>query len=258
MGETVLIWLSCTNKNEIEQFISENQMTELVDDIRIFDDVDECIDNLPTIYEERGFLRLGRGFSYLPAILNDFKQIHYIYPSEPSEYKDRWRMRHVCFDDVQFVNQLKKDVNYWSNHYGYLTYSDVHAQRMEQSVSTDIQYHACRSVWSQFLLEILLKMPPSTHSKKDFLDEARHFYRNNRITLSAIDQFEREYHSGLAIQWYTRDSFLYRLVNKALRTRDISLIFKFRFIIQDIYKQLKDQHQKQSKGIFSNGFSDKF
>ena len=103
----------------------------------------------------------------------------------------------------------------------------VHVRRMERSVSADIQYHAPRFMWCQLLLETLMKMSPSIHSQKDFLDE-------------------QEYHSGDAINWYTRDSFVYRLVNKVLRTRDICLISKFRFLIQDISKQFK--------GIFSMNF----
>jgi hypothetical protein len=47
--------------------------------------------------------------------------------------------------------------------------------------------------------------------------------------------------------WYTRDSFLYRVVNMALRSKNIVIIWKFRFIIQDIYQQLEALHEKQRK-----------
>ncbi|CAF4555557.1 unnamed protein product, partial [Didymodactylos carnosus] len=41
-----------------------------------------------------------------------------------------------------------------------------------------------------------------------------------------------------------RDSFVYRLLNKALRTRDIDIIFKFRFFIADLYRQLQKEYSK--------------
>ncbi len=72
------------------------------------------------------------------------------------------------------------------------------------------------------------------------IEEARCLYANNQFSLDVIDEFEREYQAKHAIKWYTHDSFLYRLVNKALCTRDICLIFKFRFLIRHIYTQLKD------------------
>ena len=184
MGEKVLIWLCSTDKHEIEQIIVENEIEKVVDDIRIFDDVDQCIDNLTSIDEERIFFRLGHGFSYLLDILNDCNQIYYIYPSEPAEYKNRWQIRQVFNSDVQFFHQLKKDLNYWENHYAYLTFSDVYSRRMERTVSIDIQHHAPRFMWSQLLLETLLKMPSSMYCEKDFLDEARRLYRNNLSTLS--------------------------------------------------------------------------
>ena len=42
-----------------------------------------------------------------------------------------------------------------------------------------------------------------------------------------------------ALRWYTRESFLYRLLNKALRMQDIDLLFLFRFFIRDIHEQLQ-------------------
>ncbi|CAF5005692.1 unnamed protein product, partial [Rotaria socialis] len=39
--------------------------------------------------------------------------------------------------------------------------------------------------------------------------------------------------------WYTRDSFVYRLLNKALRVRNVEMIFLMRNIIRDVYEQLR-------------------
>ena len=166
--------------------------------------------------------------------------------------KKNLRIRDVLIDHIQFFKQLEKDLKYWKNHYAYLTFSDVHSWRMERTTTADIRSHAARFMWSQILLEILLNMPSasSNNPQKDFIEEAKRLYNTDKPGPSQIDQFSREYQSQDAIKWYTRDSFVYRLVNKALRTRDICLIFKFRFIIQDIYKQLKDQQQVQLKSLF--------
>ncbi|CAM4852394.1 unnamed protein product, partial [Rotaria magnacalcarata] len=51
--------------------------------------------------------------------------------------------------------------------------------------------------------------------------------------------------SNQAVWWYTRDSFVYRLLNKALRVQNIDLLFLFRFFIRDIEVQLK-QYQCSS------------
>jgi tetratricopeptide (TPR) repeat protein len=48
------------------------------------------------------------------------------------------------------------------------------------------------------------------------------------------------------VWWYTRDSFLYEILNKALREQDIGLLFLFRFVIAHIYEHLKE-NQCQSR-----------
>ncbi|CAF1313592.1 unnamed protein product [Didymodactylos carnosus] len=60
-----------------------------------------------------------------------------------------------------------------------------------------------------------------------------------------IDECSNEYSSDLAIHWYTKDSFLNRLLNEALRTMNVEILFLFRYVIQDIYVQLKKLYGEQ-------------
>jgi hypothetical protein len=60
----------------------------------------------------------------------------------------------------------------------------------------------------------------SSEAKDEMLSECRAYYRNNREELISIDKFERNYCSIDAIEWYTKSCFLYRIINKALRTED--------------------------------------
>ena len=54
-----------------------------------------------------------------------------------------------------------------------------------------------------------------------------------------IDEFEEEYSEEYALWWYTRDTFLFRELNKALRFQNIDWLFQFRFFIHDMHKLLK-------------------
>ncbi|CAF1532125.1 unnamed protein product [Didymodactylos carnosus] len=76
-------------------------------------------------------------------------------------------------------------------------------------------------------------------------------YADNPYEEATIREFERDYHSQKSIWWYTRDSCLYRILNKALRLQDIDLLFSMRFLIKDISQQLKDEHRKfvKKKGV---------
>ncbi|CAF4563423.1 unnamed protein product, partial [Didymodactylos carnosus] len=93
-------------------------------------------------------------------------------------------------------------------------------------------------------MDVLLRMPKSDESKMEMLTECESYYRDNDQELEKINDFRLNYSSDAAVWWYTRDSFVYRLLNKALRTRDIDIIFKFRFFITDLYRQLQKEHSK--------------
>jgi tetratricopeptide (TPR) repeat protein len=59
-----------------------------------------------------------------------------------------------------------------------------------------------------------------------------------------IEQFRTQYTRDKAVEWYTAASFIYRLINKALRTEDIELLYLFRLYIVDLCWQLEQEHKK--------------
>ncbi|CAF3495507.1 unnamed protein product, partial [Rotaria sp. Silwood2] len=67
----------------------------------------------------------------------------------------------------------------------------------------------------------------------------KNYYKGQTVKLQILDEFERNYAPKLAIYWYTRDTFFFRLLNKALRQYDTELSFLYGFYIRDLYKQLK-------------------
>ncbi|CAF3851750.1 unnamed protein product [Rotaria magnacalcarata] len=67
---------------------------------------------------------------------------------------------------------------------------------------------------------------------------------NNEVELKYVEEFHRDYTPKQAIWWYTRETFIYRMLNAALRQCDIKTIVLFGFFIQDVYHQLKEEHKK--------------
>ncbi|UJR17650.1 hypothetical protein I4U23_004546 [Adineta vaga] len=51
------------------------------------------------------------------------------------------------------------------------------------------------------------------------------------------------YTSSNAIQWYIRESFVFELVNKVLRSKDIDKLITLRLLIRDIYYQLRKEQK---------------
>jgi len=95
-----------------------------------------------------------------------------------------------------------------------------------------------------FYSEVIDNYSTFDKSRSRFIETCKEIYRNNRSVLTKIEEFKRTYISEQALHWYTRDSFLYILLNRALRTNDTKLILIFRFFIIDLHKQLAKKYCK--------------
>ncbi|CAF1486532.1 unnamed protein product [Adineta steineri] len=81
------------------------------------------------------------------------------------------------------------------------------------------------------------------NSYHEMFDYCRVYYENNRHRLEQIDELEQRYNADNAIHEYTCDSFLYRIVNHALRTQDMEIITKFSPFIRDLHSRLYHHHE---------------
>ncbi|CAF4799667.1 unnamed protein product [Rotaria sp. Silwood1] len=96
-------------------------------------------------------------------------------------------------------------------------------------------------------LVLLMSMPRgSLQAKYEMLSECRAYYQNDVVQLAQIDEFERTYQSKDAIRWYTKPGVLFYLVNKALRSQDIWVMYKFRYFIVDLCCCLEEVSNSQS------------
>ena len=93
-------------------------------------------------------------------------------------------------------------------------------------------------VHSQQLMDVLLRMRSRRTDRATFYTVCAEEYSDNPVQLAMLEEFEESYTSDNALWWYTRDSFLYRILNKALRVQNINILFLLRFFIRHIYKKL--------------------
>lgn len=87
-------------------------------------------------------------------------------------------------------------------------------------------------------------------AKEEMLSACRKHYQNDPKTLENIDEFDKTYREEESIQWYTKNTFVYKLINAALRTEDIEQLYVFRYYIADLSRKLAQEFknlQKESK-----------
>ncbi|CAF1353088.1 unnamed protein product [Adineta steineri] len=98
--------------------------------------------------------------------------------------------------------------------------------------------------WHRMLLYVLQQMPQDEKSKQEMIEQCQACYKFNEIQLKNIKDFQDNYNREKAIEWYTKDCFLYRLLNTALRTENIELLYLFRFYIIDLCWEIEQEYKK--------------
>ena len=82
---------------------------------------------------------------------------------------------------------------------------------------------------------------------QQLVEYCRPQYANNGSESKVMDDFECNYRKHTPVWWYTLESFIYRILNHALRTFDIETLIKMKFFIQDLHEKIKQRHSQLAR-----------
>ena len=248
MESIILFWLLPSNAQDDDVQIPISSLRTIFKEVRIYDDPDQCIDWITSLQKQTIFLVLALGRSNLVPILSPIDELCYIYLSEPHHSSSTLKVRGVFPNPQGLFNQLTNDAKIIEDSYARLQISSIGESLQNETSTKDVKGNSQAYMCSKLLLDTLIDCPrPAENIHNELIKESSRIYEKNETMKKTIEEFLHKYDPSEAIQWYTKDTFIYRLINMALRTDNILIIFKFRFIIQDIYKQLKHLHEEQKK-----------
>ncbi|CAF4363479.1 unnamed protein product [Rotaria socialis] len=93
--------------------------------------------------------------------------------------------------------------------------------------------------YCQLLKETILCHDDESDLRKDMLTFCRTHYTHNQDEVHVINEYEKSFIDTHSIQWYTRHCFLTKILSRAFRTQEIDLLFKMRYFIQCLHKQIQ-------------------
>lgn len=93
-------------------------------------------------------------------------------------------------------------------------------------------------MFSQLLKEILFEFNDDEEARRQFVEFSRERYEGDGRELTVINEFGNHYRDHSPAWWYTRECFLCKMLNKALRTSDIDILCEMGFFIRDLHRQL--------------------
>ncbi|CAF0764157.1 unnamed protein product [Adineta steineri] len=100
-------------------------------------------------------------------------------------------------------------------------------------------------MYTQIIKEILLTIQFEQKHIQDYINYCRDPFKGNIKDVENIKQLEDQYHDETPIYWYTRDMFLYPMLNRALRLTDGDIITRMGFFIGDLHRQIEQLHREQ-------------
>ena len=230
--------LPTRHEGNVENFVvvlfgltdEENLLRSKVNFVQTFDNIQSLNKYLSQLILEQIILIVGESFV---QSIEDYSPFHSIYI--------------VSKNDIQLENPQR---NLRGNYPDLKTI--VERMKKEFSIEKDLilidsiageQTDNSQFIYSQLLKETILTKDTEGNLQRDFLDYCRLHYQNNPGELILIGQLEEDFSPSKAIWWFTRDCFLRKIVQRALRTQEVDLLFKTRFVIQAIDKQIKANEQ---------------
>ncbi|CAF4083300.1 unnamed protein product, partial [Adineta steineri] len=93
---------------------------------------------------------------------------------------------------------------------------------------------------ANYLLPKYIQIHTHRLCKQEMLNLFHAYYSQHELELNHVKEFELTYTNTDATTWYTRDSFVHKMVNRVLRSFDILKLRAIAFYIQDLRQQLND------------------
>jgi len=246
----LLIWVD-SNMDEKSKDCQNTiaHLRQVMNTISTFTDGQECIEFLQEIKDDKVCMIISGslGKHIVPRVHDMFQLDSIFIFCRNKQYYEQWardwpKIKGV-YTDIKLIRdalkQSAKDCEQNSVSFAVVpTFngaSNVNLDRLDPMF-----------MYTQILKEILLVIEFEQKHLLDFTDYCREILgKDSRDRLQQVDTFKRDYRKQTPIWWYTWESFLYPMLNRALRISDIDVIIKMGFFIADLHRHINKLHNEQ-------------
>ena len=247
-----LLWLDPSidevNNDDCRNVIAK--FCQIVTTVNTFIDVDECIDFITEFNEEKAFVVISDQFSGdIISMIQDISQVDSIFLLCRQHIGDdkranKWPKVGVYTDIITICEALKQA----SSDYEQNSVSIGFVKKTDGTVGQSLDTLDCSFMYTQILKDILLTIDFEQGHINDFLTYCRQQLAGNDTQLNNVEKLRREYRDRQPIWWYTYQSFLYSMLNRALRLMDVDLLVKMGFFVRDLHNHIASLYSEQYSG----------
>lgn len=243
-----LIWLDNTPCSVHIQ----SKLLQLYPIVQFYTDINQCIISMKSIQDEQIILIVSMALS--KSILSQVHSLQllsivFVVGSSVNENQT-----------IDLTNEYKKIIEIHTDYDLLLKSLEQSINILEQQIfsfnvfnqnkdySNDLSKSSASFLWYQLLIDILKQMPNNENFNKNIFDSY------NESCKTELSQFKQDYSREKCIQLYNEQHFIHRFLNKALRTKNIELIYVLQHFIIDIYDQIKLAKESFEKDKLLNLF----
>ena len=253
MQNFMLIWVDENINSDAEKTLEK--LRSIINDTSLVRTTSDCIDLVKRMTDEKYFVISSGsiGKELVPKIhsMTNFEAI-YLYDENKTMYEE-WTKEwikikgfYTKFDSIYQI--LKLAVKQCNQDSVAISFIDID----DENSTSDLNHLEPSFMYTRMLKNTILTMK---HRPKqdliEFVEIAIKQYATKSIDRYALEEFGRTYRSEQAILWYTKETFVYHIVNNALRQFEGDIIVDMGFFINDLHRQLKILHEKQRRKYHS-------
>ncbi|CAM4764339.1 unnamed protein product [Rotaria magnacalcarata] len=251
----VLIWLDQTIKKNKDTVDSEQKLRAIVNSLVTCHTINEAMDLIEQVQDQQIYLivsgKLGKQILSMNQIVDSSKlNSIYIFCGDQNENKELLQLsnkvRAIFVEIDPLCARLKDDTEQ--------ALKNLLPMSTTSGTSAD-EKNQVKFLCSQLHRDLLFTMEYSNNARLELADFCSSVYKLSPTQLKCIQELKTEYHAGKAIWWYTRQTFLFKMLNTALLTQDISILYKFHFFIKDLHMQLEQMHSLYKPSLESRVFT---
>ena len=242
----LLIWLdgNIDEESNAEYKRMITQLKRFVETVKTFTDSDQCVEFILTLENETVYMITSGslGQRIVPRI-SPLRQMNWIFvfcgdQNRHEQWAKEWSKVKGVFTKIEPIYDALKELVEGSEEEDTLLInvdaSNKDLDRLEPSF-----------MYTKILKEILLTITFEEKHFEEFIDYCREEFAENQSEISNINEFERDYRKQSPIWWYTYESFIYPMLNRALRQMDVDIIVKMGLFIRDLHYQIAQLHKIQ-------------
>ncbi|CAF0789425.1 unnamed protein product [Adineta ricciae] len=233
------IWLDNQRLLSVEYLDAQEELRSVFDSFESFNNSDECVDYFTSYPDIRIVLItsnvLGRLIVPLIHSCEQIASIYIFYSKKhiADDWTNDFRKIKGIFNDFRLLcDEFKPQANDKEENSTGISFL---------SCSDDINRQDPSFMYFQLLKEVLLNdifAESEAETRKNMIAYCRKACADSESSLKILNEFERTFIPELAILWYTKECFLFKMLNKALWTPEPDVLYRLRYFLRHLHRQI--------------------